>query len=51
LNNFKSNYSSSDKELLDILSRKVKPFILRRTKEQVLRDLPPKVEEYIKLEM
>jgi len=51
LNNFKSNYASADKEVLDILSRKVKPFILRRTKEEVLKDLPPKVEEYIKLEM
>jgi SNF2 family DNA or RNA helicase len=29
----------------------VKPFILRRTKEEVLKELPPKVEEYIKLEM
>lgn len=51
LNNFKSNYSGWDKETLDILSKKVKPFILRRTKEEVLKDLPPKVEEHIKLEM
>jgi len=51
LNNFKSNYISSDKEILKILSKKVKPFILRRTKEEVLKDLPAKVEEYIKLEM
>lgn len=51
LSNFKSNYASADKEVLDILSRKVKPFILRRTKEKVLKDLPPKVEEYINLEM
>ncbi len=51
LNHFKSLYSSQDKESLEILSRKVKPFILRRTKEKVLQELPPKVEEYIKLEM
>ena len=36
---------------LTILSKKVKPFILRRTKEEVLTDLPPKVEETIVLEM
>jgi SNF2 family DNA or RNA helicase len=36
---------------MKILSSKVKPFILRRTKEEVLKDLPPKVEEIIKLEM
>lgn len=51
LTHFKSNYSWQDKETLDILSRKIKPFILRRTKEEVLKELPPKVEEYIKLEM
>lgn len=51
LNHFKSLYSGQDKESLNLLSRKVKPFILRRTKEEVLKDLPPKVEEYIKLEM
>ncbi len=36
---------------LSLLSRKVKPFILRRKKEDVLKDLPPKVEEVIVLEM
>lgn len=33
------------------LARKVKPFILRRTKESVLTELPPKQEEVIFLEM
>ncbi len=51
LHNFKSHYLGGDKDTLELLSRKVKPFILRRTKEEVLKDLPPKVEEYIKLEM
>jgi len=50
LSAFKQKYVT---ELWNIktLSSKVKPFILRRTKEEVLKDLPPKVEETIKLEM
>lgn len=50
LNNFKEKYISNIEDL-EILSRKVRPFILRRTKEEVLKDLPPKVEEIIHLEM
>ncbi|THB68088.1 MAG: DEAD/DEAH box helicase, partial [Desulfovibrio sp.] len=33
-----------DAETLDYLRSRVKPFILRRTKAQVAKDLPPKVE-------
>ncbi|CAM2058948.1 ATP-dependent helicase [Desulfovibrionales bacterium] len=33
-----------DQETLDYLRARVKPFILRRTKAEVARDLPPKVE-------
>jgi superfamily II DNA or RNA helicase len=33
------------------LRRKVYPFILRRRKEEVLKDLPPKVEQVIEVEM
>jgi len=53
LNNFKNKYmwANSDKEALKNLSSKVKPFILRRKKEDVLKELPEKVEEIIKLEM
>jgi len=53
LNNFKWKYMSakSDKETMKNLSAKVKPFILRRKKEDVLKELPEKVEEVIKLEM
>ena len=29
---------------LDVVIRRTKPFILRRTKEEVLKELPPKVE-------
>ena len=33
-----------DEETLDYLRSRVRPFILRRTKSQVAKDLPPKVE-------
>ncbi|MDQ7031637.1 MAG: DEAD/DEAH box helicase [Desulfonauticus sp.] len=33
-----------DEEALNYLKNRVKPFILRRTKNQVAKDLPPKVE-------
>jgi non-specific serine/threonine protein kinase len=33
-----------DQESLDYLQARVKPFILRRTKSEVAKDLPPKVE-------
>jgi len=50
LSSFKSK-CIKDQWNMQVLSSKVKPFILRRTKEEVLKDLPPKVEETIKLEM
>lgn len=47
---FKSRYESliahDDVETLDILKKRVSPFILRRTKKDVLNDLPDKTEEY-----
>lgn len=33
-----------DEDTLDYLRTRVKPFILRRTKDQVAKDLPPKIE-------
>ncbi len=33
-----------DEETLDFLRTRVKPFILRRTKSEVAKDLPPKIE-------
>lgn len=36
-----------DPETLDYLRARVRPFILRRTKAEVARDLPPKVESVI----
>lgn len=47
---FKSRYESliahDDVDALDTLKKRVAPFILRRTKKDVLRDLPDKTEEY-----
>lgn len=47
---FKSRYESliahDDTEALDTLKKRVAPFILRRTKKDVLNDLPDKTEEY-----
>jgi len=36
--------NDGDEETLDYLRARVKPFILRRTKNEVAKDLPPKVE-------
>jgi SNF2 family DNA or RNA helicase len=47
--------SKSRKDLADstcaLISKAVRPFILRRTKEQVAKELPPKTEETIFCEM
>ena len=48
-NHFKSRYESlimhSDNEALEMLKLRVTPFILRRTKKDVLDDLPDKIED------
>ena len=41
------NGSDPDEPGLKLLSRAISPFILRRTKEQVLKDLPPKTEQTV----
>jgi superfamily II DNA or RNA helicase len=43
--------NDSDRELLDILSRALRPYMLRRTKEQVLKELPEKTEQTIHCEL
>ena len=53
---FKNNYSNPiDKEQDPViaaeLQRKITPFVLRRTKEQVATELPPKTEDYVYCEM
>jgi SNF2 family DNA or RNA helicase len=40
-----------DEQTRSLLARALKPFILRRTKEQVAKDLPPKLEQTIYCEM
>jgi superfamily II DNA or RNA helicase len=42
---------TSDQEALRLLARTVRPFILRRTKEQVARELPAKTEQTIYCEL
>ncbi len=53
---FKENYAkpverNDNPEIIAELRNKIKPFILRRTKEQVLTELPEKTEEYLYCEM
>ena len=49
-NHFRSRYETlivnDDDEALDHLKKRVSPFILRRTKKDVLKDLPDKIEDY-----
>src|SRR6185436_10641343 len=37
--------------LMDLLVRRTKPFVLRRTKDAILKELPPKTEADIYLEL
>lgn len=41
----------ADNDKLKQLRARVRPLMLRRTKEQVVRDLPPKIEQVIELEL
>lgn len=47
---FKSRYLH-DPEYTNSIAKKVAPFILRRTKKDVLKDLPPKFERIVTCEM
>ncbi len=51
-NSFKKNYSTPidkdrDKDRAIELQKLISPFVLRRTKEQVAKELPPKTEDFI----
>ncbi|GAA0878241.1 hypothetical protein GCM10009119_12090 [Algoriphagus jejuensis] len=52
---FKDNYlkelRNGNPEVLEDLRMKIQPFVLRRTKEEVLTELPDKIEEYLYCEM
>jgi len=41
---FRRQVKKEDSSFLDTVIRRTKPFILRRTKEETLKELPPKVE-------
>lgn len=43
--------SSSDSRFLQRIKRKIRPFVLRRNKDEVAKDLPEKIEQVIWLEM
>jgi len=47
----KSKIASATPEFLDVLTRRTKPFVLRRTKEQILKELPPKTETDVYLDL
>lgn len=42
---------ANDKRALDELNKHIKPFILRRLKSEVIKELPPKIEHKISVEM
>jgi len=48
---FKSNIRLESSPSLEVILRRTRPFVLRRTKEAVLKDLPPKTESDIYLEL
>ena len=53
---FKSRYRTpiekhGDIERQDLLNRRIRPFMLRRTKEEVITELPPKTEIVEPVEM
>lgn len=50
LDNYKNRYLHDDR-YTDILAKKISLFILRRRKEDVLKDLPPKIERIISVDM
>jgi superfamily II DNA or RNA helicase len=43
--------SGSSSEQLAILRRRIRPLMLRRTKDQVATDLPPKIEQVLEVEL
>ncbi|RKS18002.1 helicase-like protein [Arthrobacter sp. AG1021] len=52
---FKDNYqkqiSDGDSERLERLKKRLRPFVLRRTKEQVVPELPAKTEQVLEVEL
>jgi len=56
VNDFKNDYvvpiqTNANEEIAKILKAKIAPFLLRRLKQDVLKDLPPKQEQVVYIEM
>ena len=47
----KSKVTHVSPSFIDVWTRRTKPFVLRRTKEQILKELPPKIETDVYLEL
>src|SRR5579863_7128 len=48
---FKSQIHAGQSPRLELLIRRTRPFVLRRTKEKILKDLPPKIETDVYLDL
>ncbi|MGB0909843.1 MAG: DEAD/DEAH box helicase, partial [Nitrospirales bacterium] len=48
---FKSQMKSHEPAMLEKLLQRTKPFVLRRTKSQILKELPPKIETDVYLDL
>lgn len=48
---FKSHIRTETSPLIEIILRRTRPFVLRRTKDKILKELPPKTESNIYLEL
>jgi len=48
---YQKQISDGDKERLDRLKNRLRPFVLRRTKEQVVPELPAKTEQVLEVEL
>lgn len=51
VNRFEKQILKDDKEAMENLNRRIRPFVLRRMKKDVLAELPEKIEEKILTEM
>ncbi len=47
----KAKITSASSSFLEVLTRRTKPFVLRRTKEKILKELPPKTETDVYLDL
>lgn len=49
--NFKGCVNGEDADILNMFIKRTRPFVLRRTKEEILENLPPKTESDIYLDL